>query len=387
MGTTEGVTSRDALDILIIGPVPPPFGGISVHVRRLASLLSRRGYRVGVLNHFAHTDGDFVVGALNKSPVRYYRRPREIPARVAHYHHSRWEHLIAFALGERRQERRRILTLHAGDIEKHFPQLVSKVPLVRRITLWALRQFDVVVTVDPIIADIVRRESGHARVVTVPAFLEPARDETAGYEPALREFVSRGPVLVAAAYGVQFLRDGSELYGLDTAVSAFIQISHERRDLSLALFIAQHPSTARARRHLLQLEESARGRGVGDRLRIAYGQPLLPALRENAIFIRPTRAEGDAVSVREARIAGVPVVASDVVRRPAGVLTFAVGDSADLVRALREILDKSSADRKDAVRTPADGFADELLALYKEELAEVARASGSVRDSSYRPGH
>jgi glycosyltransferase involved in cell wall biosynthesis len=53
-----------------------------------------------------------------------------------------------------------------------------------------------------------------------------------------------------------------------------------------------------------------------------FGLPLLPALRSHTVFVRPSRAEGGAVSVREAQSAGVPVVASDVVPRPPGVVVF-----------------------------------------------------------------
>jgi glycosyltransferase involved in cell wall biosynthesis len=55
------------------------------------------------------------------------------------------------------------------------------------------------------------------------------------------------------------------------------------------------------------------------RIGVFYGQPLAPALRLGTIFLRPTLTDGDALSIREAMAAGVPVLASDVVRRPTGV--------------------------------------------------------------------
>jgi glycosyltransferase involved in cell wall biosynthesis len=44
------------------------------------------------------------------------------------------------------------------------------------------------------------------------------------------------------------------------------------------------------------------------------------------IFLRPTRSDGDANSIREALYLGVPVIASDCVERPDQVLTFRTGD-------------------------------------------------------------
>jgi glycogen synthase len=55
-------------------------------------------------------------------------------------------------------------------------------------------------------------------------------------------------------------------------------------------------------------------------------------------FVRPTTADGDSVSVREALALGVPCVASDVAPRPAGTVTFPSGDARALVEALSQAL-------------------------------------------------
>src|SRR5436190_1101778 len=77
---------------------------------------------------------------------------------------------------------------------------------------------------------------------------------------------------------------------------------------------------------------------------LASGRTLLaPAFRYDVILVRPTRIEGDAVAVREAVHAGVPVVASDVVERHSGAATFATGDVAGLRCTLEHVLDGTGA--------------------------------------------
>jgi glycosyltransferase involved in cell wall biosynthesis len=115
--------------------------------------------------------------------------------------------------------------------------------------------------------------------------------------------------------------------------------------------------------------------GIRERVVIVFGQPLAPALAANTTFVRPTRADGDAVSIREAISAGVPVVASDVVGRPPGVLTFPVGNSEELAAALQEVLQRevSSENRSPVAQSPASGsFADQLIVLYRSELARAS---------------
>ena len=359
------------LDILILGPVPPPFGGIGIHVSRLVPLLDRAGFRVGVLNHFRSTEMEFVVGALKRNPLNYYRLPKRFRARIIHYHHSRWPHLVALALGKDHSPARYILTLHAGDIHNHFPQLISKVPFVSRITRWALSQFDTVIVVDPTIASIVQSYLDKQQVEILPAFLEAMPEDTDSYDKSVEAFFNCARVVVVAAYGVQFLQDGRELYGLDKAIEAFTNLAEERGDLRLAVFIARRPSRLKARRHLARLERRLELAGLRERVLISFGLPLVPAFRQNVIYLRPTRAEGDAVSIREAQRAGVPIVASNVVPRPEGVLTFALENVQDLCAALRAVLDEPLGETAKGVvgKPSAESFSDQLIRIYRAELS------------------
>jgi glycosyltransferase involved in cell wall biosynthesis len=367
----------DDLDILILGPIPPPFGGISVHLSRLVPKLQRSGLKVGVLNHFGSTAMPFVMAALSRNPLNYYRVPKRFPARIVHYHHSRWPYLVALALGKGSSPARYILTLHSGDIQKHFPSSKSRTPFVGWITRWALRHFDTIICVDPKIASFIRGHLDRQRLEVLPAFLESPDHEAEEYDATIETFLKSGRVLVVAAYGVQFLQDGREVYGVDTAVEAFSELAQEQEDLRLVIFVARRPSRGKPRRHLARLERRLEEAGVRDRVLIVFDCPLVPALRENSVFVRPTRAEGDAVSVREARRAGIPVIASDVVRRPRGVILFSGDDVTELCVALRAVLD--GAIQPEDAATIGDGsddvlqnFSDRLIDIYRTELPPPA---------------
>jgi glycosyltransferase involved in cell wall biosynthesis len=362
-------------DILMLGPVPPPFGGVSSHLSRLVPVLERSGLKVGVLNHFGSTDMPFVVAALNRNPMNYYRIPKKFRVRIVHYHYSGWSELVALALARGSSRARYIVTLHGSAI--HRP-LRSKVPIVSRITWWALRRFDTIIAVDPKVASFIQNHVDKQRIEVVPAFLESANDTPVGYDEPIETFLESGRVLVAAAYGVQFLDDGRELYGLDMIVQAFTTLARDREDLRLAIFLARRQPGPKARRHLARLQRRLEQARLRDRALIVFGLPLLPALRSNVIFVRPTRAEGDAVSVREAQSVGIPVVASDVVPRPPGVVVFPTDDVARLCEALRLVLDHSDQPSRvsaggTAEQRPAEPFSDPLIRLYREELAFQAQ--------------
>jgi glycosyltransferase involved in cell wall biosynthesis len=364
-------------DILMLGPVPPPFGGVSAHVSRLVPLLERASLKVGVLNHFGSTDMPFVLAALNRNPINYYRIPKKFRARIVHYHYSGWSELVTLALARGNSGARYILTLHGGAI--HRP-LRSKMPMVSRITWWALRRFDRIIAVDPNVASFIQSGVDKQRIEVVPAFLESGPESHTGYDAQIGAFLDSGRVLVVAAYGVQFLDDGREVYGLDLVAQAFTTLARDRKDLRLAIFLARRQPGPKPRRHLARLRRQLEHSGLRDRALIVFGLPLLPALRSNAVFVRPTRAEGDAVSVREAQSVGVPVVASDVVPRPRGVVLFPADDVAKLCDALRMVLDHPDQPSRvsmsgNAEQRLAEPFSDTLIRLYRSELATQARGT------------
>jgi glycosyltransferase involved in cell wall biosynthesis len=79
------------------------------------------------------------------------------------------------------------------------------------------------------------------------------------------------------------------------------------------------------------------------------------------VFLRPTIADGDSISVREALSLGVPVVASRVGARPAGAILFCPGDVEEMLAALELAL---AAKRSNPPR--AAGSLDRLMEIYRQ---------------------
>ena len=57
------------------------------------------------------------------------------------------------------------------------------------------------------------------------------------------------------------------------------------------------------------------------------------------VFVRPTSADGDSISVREALTLGTPCVASDVVARPEGAICFKNQDPGQLAAQISRAVD------------------------------------------------
>jgi len=283
---------------------------------------------------------------------------------------------VAVVLGQRRGQCY-VVTLHNPRIRR---QLTSPLPLIGRLPRWALRRFDVIVAVNPDVGSIVREQLGGAVIEIIPAFVEPTDDAAKHYDAALEAFLQAGRTLVVAAYRIAFLRGDREVYGLDTAVAAFEALAAEDPALRLAIFIAKRPSGRKARQYVARLEAQLEEVGLRDRAVISFELPLLPAFRHDVLYLRPSRSDGDAVSIREALHAGVPVVASDVVERPAGVTLFPSEDVQQLRSAIQRLLYRTRAGvaRAGAESTnPSLGssFSERLLDLYVSHLGPDVRRS------------
>jgi glycogen synthase len=339
------------LDILLVGPYPPPYGGISAHVQRLAREVRASGLHAGVLNHFqSHGADPLVIGALRRNPWRYWRALRRAQARVVHYHHSRWSTLLATALALRGSGASSLATVHGQELE---PFLRSRVPGLASVTRSALRTFDVLIAVSVEIEPSLRTVGQPVKMI--PAYL-PARDEEAQLSRQAAAFMSGGANVVVAAYRLSVDHRGATIYGLETAVQAYASAARIQGDLQLAVFLASEPGSHREHQLLRNMIAAVDDEQIRSRIGVFYGEPLTAAFEFTSVFLRPTLTDGDAVSIREALAAGVPVVASDVVRRPRGVVTLGF-EVSQWCTAILEARTRSEP------RFPSGSGQDELLAL------------------------
>jgi glycogen(starch) synthase len=344
--------------IALVGDYPPPHGGVSVHVAALERALRGRGVDARVLDiGKGRHEGPSVVPA--GTPLRYAAALARAAAerRVVHAHTSganpkSW--MVAASAGRARLPGapRAVLTLHSGL----GPSWLAERRARRAAARLACAPYGRVVAVNAEIAEAlascgVRRE----RVVVIPAFLGAA---LAPGEPPARFAALRAahaPVFCAA------VAPGAT-YGEDVLVAAFEDVRAAEPRAALALF---GPGS-----------ERGAGAALGpDRGVLALGEidhaAALGVIGACDVFVRPTRADGDALSVREALSLGRAVVASGVGYRPPGCALVRAGDAADLARGMLAA-SRQPARAGALAASPAQDAFEQLLAVYRA-VAEEGR--------------
>lgn len=360
----------------LLGPVPPPYGGVSIHILRFRALLEAEGHAVRVLPYTGLTRSGKIGKALQAGGqmARLYGSALAGRPDVVHLHYGGLGYFLALAplLGQARG--RKVVTFHSVRVVQ---DLKAADAAKRRRALDLLAGFDLFVAVRAEIAVALQGLGVDGPAVTVmPAFLPPAAAEAEpGRLPApLRAALDAGAAAgrLQVGCGAYYLGAGyghQDIYGVEELAGALDALDGRPGPAAdVWVLVSNAPDTPGRRR----IDDELRRRAAAWRrftLQLHYGQPLIPVLARASGFLRPSREDGDSVAIREALAFGLPVLASDVVARPEGVTTFRLGSGDGLAGALAAFLDRLPAPQAEP-RPAGVGEA----ARYRAFVAEVVGA-------------
>ena len=335
------------MKILLVGPQPPPHGGISVHVSGIYRQLIASGVPCAFLDtsqirsrlRFAITLATYLAGGW-----------------TLHLHtngHNRNSWLLALLCGLVAQGMDgSVLTVHSGMM----PNYVRTGPLWRRkLASFVCRLYSRVLCVGPELRDAARWLGTPAeRVEIAPACLA-AGDPDVALEPRVAKWIEQHhPVLSTA----MFFRPE---YGFDLLLEGVSQLRRRHPALGCVIMGGGEQYDQAVKRVLdAGLENDVLLLGDVDH------DTCLALISRSQLFIRPTLEDGDSISVREALALGVPVVASRVGSRPPGTILFDPGDVSDMLAKIE------LAWAANPCEAPAEaGSMSRILEIYEEACASA----------------
>ncbi|MEM7082640.1 MAG: glycosyltransferase [Pseudomonadota bacterium] len=321
----------DSMQLLLIGPLPPPKGGVSVHLARLSALLERGGITIDLIDESPVRKAVFNLRSLNV--FGYFRR--FFRAEIVHIHSSVDLFRVTNALTALLLRRPFLISLHSWR---------ARGAVSRGIHRWIFRRAQVVICVSSAIADAVESD----KTVIRPAFLPPVPEHEPALPSALQDWLghqrSQGRKVIASnAYQLDEF-EGVDLYGLDLCIEMMrTLVDASQLEVALVFNVA---SLAKGRDRFERYQKAIVDFELGDRIRLTCDEDLsFVRLIENTdCSVRATNTDGDALSVREALSLGKPVVASDAAARPAGTRLFTSRNSQSLANAVKDVLMSVSND-------------------------------------------
>jgi glycogen synthase len=362
---------EDRMKVLLIGPYPPPHGGISVHVSEAHRFLSEAGVESRVLNIDRRAKPAPDYERVRHGPDLFRITSRHAGDRsLIHVHingHNRraWFVAAACALAGRRAPAR-VLTLHSGMT----PAYINSAPRAWRSMLRsACLLYSCVVCVNaPIQQSIVGIGMPKARTQVLPAFA-PIRPLFRPVPAELERWMQSHRPLISTTL---FFRPE---YGFDLLVNAMPQLRSRHPGIG-CLVMGSREGLESEQFRLQQHGMESHFRFLGD----VEHDLCLTLISECDLYVRPTLEDGDSISVREALHLGVPVVASDVGVRPAAAVLFGAGDVRHMIARIEETLSKAHLQTTGQYGTRLDETGlDRLLDIYRALQYPEA-------DSSHRAG-
>ncbi|MEN4478575.1 glycosyltransferase [Mycolicibacterium cosmeticum] len=343
------MNARGRIVVALVGPFPPPYGGMAVYFSALEAGLRQDGMvplRIPV--PYAEVGGRrrdlrrilvFARAALTVLRVR---------PDVVHCVTGSQPNLLGNLLplvAARITGRPGVLSIAGGE----FATAVTGYRGARRLLVrFILTRPQLALACTPEIAEALAAigvQQSHMVTMSnaLPLRLDPRADQELPAEVA--DFADNHAPLLASISGWY------GLYGSQDLIEAVRRLRPSNPNLGLVLMV-KGGGDAGFRAGLLDVL-------ARDELRDAVVVredecAVFPILRRADAFVRTPHHEGDAISVREAMAVGTPVVASDVGFRPRGVVCYRAADVDDLAARLGDTIDRV-AERAVGAADPGEG--------------------------------
>jgi len=340
------------MKILLIGPCPPPHGGVSVHVDGIRRDLTAAGIRCHVLST-DHIRWPHFIGSL----FRHARHGWTLHLHTNGHNRNSW--LLASICGlAGRLGAGAVLSLHSGIAPAY---LAPSFAWRRRLARIAASSYRRIICVNPEIRESLESTGVPAeRIDVIPAYIGIERPAVALNAPLVSWTEQHRPLLSATL----FFRPE---YGFDLLVDAVETLRRKYSSLG-CLVMGSGEDRAAAERRI-------RDAGLEDSMLLlgdVSHETCLAVMSKSDVFVRPTLRDGDSVSVREALSLGVRVVASRTGTRPEGAILFSPKNLTELVAAIEAAFAAQTARHDTSLATDCVG---RLIEIYSPAATRTVYAS------------
>lgn len=351
--------------------IPPPFGGVSVYVKRLSLTLCKKGLLSGAFYDKEIKDlPSDLFKLFDKFPAHtcsYYVLPY-LPfllhafrkCTIIHAHTSLNTSFLIYLLHVVLRKPV-VYTIHNQMIDLEF-LLMSRLDKYCFRKLISSKDVQLIAVNDNTKSLLEAKLPFISRPIKViPAFISPIETNTDSILPAsLIKFIEdNDPVLFF--YANDFTNyNGNEIYGETHMINLFVRLFNSNPKIKLVFCMTNVSNNDK----LLSLQNIIKEHNCFDRV---YWQlnPLIemwPLWKKCFMYIRPTSTDGDSVALREALSYGVNVVASDVAKRPDGTYVYEYGNEEQLFQIAKSLL--LGTIKQDARIITKDYF-DDILKVYQ----------------------
>lgn len=310
-----------SLVIAIAGTLPPPIGGVTIHINRLIEHLEDHHIQY---SFYSRSVKDLLSLLFNKGTPD-----------IVHIHHSnafiRW--LIIRILSIRKKKT--IITIHRD--------LKREKGIRRYFTNRAIHLTTVPIVLNTDSLYRAKMINDNSRIIS--SFLPPQIKANEAYLKLAAFIKNSQTIFCTNAYDLAYDKSNQEIYQISQLVDIFSQL-----DKTIKLIISDPSGN--------NYNCISKKRVISENiLFISHAHDFVDVIKESDCLIRATTTDGDSVSIKEALYFGVNVIASDCVDRPSSCTIYQTNN-------VDELKDKIVLFNEYPVVKPENAF-PEILDLYQ----------------------
>jgi len=339
-----------------MGPYPPPHGGVQTNLVAIRRFLLARGIPCAVINltRYRRKDDDEVY--YPKNVIEVLKLLTRLQYDIIHLHigGALPPRLLMLGLACCLMPRSKtVFTFHSGG----YP-LSEEGKQAHPFTFrgFVFRRFDRIIGVNRELEDLFRRfgvPESRIRMI-FPHAISVDAFETSLPDHLARFFETHTPTMVTVS-GLE------PEYDLPLQIEVLGEVRRQFPDAGLVIIGAGSLEA--------EVRKQIQSRSYAEHILLCGDVPhsiTLRAIAESDIFLRTTLYDGDSISVREALLAGTPVIATDNGMRPAGTYLIPCSDRNALRQAIERVLTQDAP--RQTWSDTGERNIEEVFELYQELL-------------------
>lgn len=320
-------------DIKELGMIPPPYGGVSVYLKRLIDRLNADGFTVG--GYYIAPTNDIISSPLfdkwswfetAKFPFKIFKYICQLKKYRILHSHLGLEAMVYLWTLKKTLNKKIIITIHNSMVEDYFRG-------TNKINAYFLRRL---ASQKDVVWIAVNQEGKNqieklpftfqSEIQVIPAYLPEVMLET-NLPQELDKYLKYNERNLLFYGHSLMLNNGKDVYGYKQMLAIYKRVLSKYSNVGLVYCIADVSDAA----GICDIEQCAKELGVYNKIFWQRGSlPTLQPLWEKIdVYVRPTSTDGDSLAIREAIEAGAHVVTTDVVKRPSRCTIYHFGDVED----------------------------------------------------------
>lgn len=282
--------------VILVGKIPPPLGGVTIHVQRLKELLEQ--------------SENYLVDYIDVQRFwKLFICKRGCTNEIIHLHTSRTIVRLLIYIIAKLTNRELVVTFHS-----YRNKSKSQITLDRYIS----KKIYKVIAVGEDLFRLLQNEYKFNNLELVNPFIPPTKNELQVEIQSEKRFNGGEKTLCINAYTI-IKEKNKDIYGLMDTLNLLIKF-REYYNYKLNLYVVV--GGVSDNQFYNEIKDYIVKEELDEFVKIIIGEPLIPYLKISDIFIRPTLEDSFGISIAEAVYLGKHAISSNVCKRPEGSYVY-----------------------------------------------------------------